>query len=112
MSYSPGHDLSAFSNETQTSIDEEIKTVHGLTFDDNSGRYQEMVVADVKKWCETHCPSVYREVGLLDATPLKDVLQAMEIPIVDFSLDFNKLVECPIGTTDVMNSGDDRAWCR
>ena len=44
-------------------------------------------------------------VGLLEATPLKDVLQAMDIPIVDLSLDFNKLVECPIGTTNVMKLG-------
>ena len=50
--------------------------------------------------------------GLLEATPVKDVLQAMDIPFVHLSLDFNKLVECPIGTTKVMKPGDDRAWCR
>ena len=37
LSYSPGHDLSAFSNETQMSIDEQMKYDHGLTFDDNFG---------------------------------------------------------------------------
>ena len=36
----------------------------------------------------------------------------MDIPIVDLSLDFNKHVECPIGTTNVMKPGDDRPWCR
>ena len=112
LSYSPGHDLSAFSNETQMSIDEQMKYDHGLTFDDNSGRDQELVAADLKKWYKNHCPSDYPAVGLLQATPLKDVLQAMDIPIVDLSLDFNKLVECPIGTTNVMRPGDDRAWCR
>ena len=50
--------------------------------------------------------------GLLKATPLKDVLEAMDISVVGLSLDFNKLVECPIGTTNVMKHGDDRAWCR
>jgi len=66
----------------------------------------------LKKWYKTHCPSDYPAVGLLEATPLKDVLQAMDIPNVDLSLDFNKLVECPIGTINVMKPGDDRAWCR
>ena len=89
ISYSPGHDLSAFSNETQMSIDEQMKYDH------------------VKKWYKTHCPSDYPAVGLLEATPLQDVLQAMDIPIADLSLDFNKLVECPIGTTNVMKPGDE-----
>ena len=48
LSYSPGHDLSAFSNETQMSIDEQMKYDHGLTFD-HSGRDQELVAADVEK---------------------------------------------------------------
>ena len=55
LAYAPGHDLSAFSNETHMSIDEQMKYDHGLTFDDNSGRDQELVAADVKKWYKTHC---------------------------------------------------------
>ena len=94
------------------SIDEQMKYDRGLIFDDNSGPDQELVAADVKKWCKTHCPSDYTAVSFLEATPLKDVLQAMDIPIVDLSLDFNKLVECPIGTTNVIKPGDDRAWSR
>ena len=74
------------------------------------------ILAEIKNWLLLMLKMVQDPlspvVGLLEATPLKDVLQAMDIPIVDLSLDFNKLVECPIGTTNVMNSGDDRAWCR
>ena len=74
------------------------------------------ILAEIKNWLLLMLKMVQDPlspvVGLLEATPLKDVLQAMDIPIVDLSLDFNKLVECPIGTTNVMKPGDDRAWCR
>ena len=49
FSYSPEHDWSAFSNETQMSIDEQMKYDRGLTFDDTSGRDQNLVAADVKQ---------------------------------------------------------------
>ena len=74
------------------------------------------ILAKIKNWLLLMLKMVQDPlspvVGLLEATPLKDMLQAMDIPIVDLSLDFNKLVECPIGTTNVMKPGDDRAWCR
>ena len=55
--------MSAFSNETQMSIDEQMKYDRGLTVDDNSDPDQELVAADVKKWCKTHCPSDYTAVS-------------------------------------------------
>ena len=74
------------------------------------------ILAEIKNWLLLMLKMVQDPlspvVGLLEATPLKDVLQAMDIPIVDLSLDFNKLVECPIGTTNVIKPGDDRAWSR
>ena len=113
LSYSPGHDLSAFSNETQMSIDEQMKYDHGLTFDDTSGRDQNLVAADVKQWYKTHCPSDCPTVGLLDVTPpLKELFQAMDIPAVDLPIGLNEIHDLPIGTTNVMSPSDFIHWCR
>ena len=61
--------MSAFSNETQMSIDERMKYDHGLIFDDTSGRDQNLVAADVKQWYKTHSPSDCLALGLLDVNP-------------------------------------------
>ena len=107
LSYSPGHDLSAFSNESHMSIDEQMKYDHGLTFDDTSGRDQNLVAADVKQWYKTHCPSDFPAVGLLDLTPpLKELFQSMDIPTVDLPIGLNEIHELPIGTTNVMSPSD------
>ena len=107
LSYSPGRDLSAFSNETQMSIDEQMKYDHGLTFDNTSGRDQNLVAADAKQWYKTHCPSDFPAVGLLDVTPpLKELFQAMDIPTVDLPIGLNEIHELPIGTTNVMSPSD------
>ena len=96
LSYSPGRDLSAFSNETQMSIEEQMKYNHGLTFDDTSERDQNLVAADVKQWYKTHRPSDFPAVGLLDVTPpLKELFQAMDIPTVDLPTGLNEVHELP-----------------
>ena len=113
LSYSPGHDLSAFSNETQLSIDEQMKYDYGLPFDDTSGRDQNLVAADVKQWNKTHCPSDCPAVGLLDVTPpLKELFQAMDIPTVDLPIRLKEIHELPIGTTNVMSPSNFIHWCR
>ena len=76
---------------------------HGLTFDDTSGRDQNLVAVDVKQWYKTHCPSDCPAVGMLDVTPpLKELFQAMDIPTVDLPMGLNEINELPIGTTNVM----------
>ena len=100
FSYSPGHDLSAFPDDIQTSIAEQTKTIHGLAYFDNAARDQELVVADVKNWYKTHCPSYCPAVGLVGITPLKDLFPAIHIPTVELSMDLNNIEELPIGTTN------------
>ena len=94
LSYSSGYNLSHFSKDLQMSIEEQTNHVHGLAFDDNSARYQNMVEHDVRNWYKKHCPPDYPAVGLLEAKPLKALLEAMNITVVELPLDFNKLMEC------------------
>ena len=95
------------------SIDEQMKYDHGLTFDNTSGRDQNLAAADVKQWYKTRCPSNFPAVGLLDVTPpLKELFQAMDVPTVDLPIGLNEIHELPIGTTNVMSLSDFIHWCR
>ena len=112
LSNSSSYNLSDFSKDLQMSIEKQTNHVRGLAFDDNSAQYQDMVEHDGRNWYKKHCHPDYPAVGLLEATPLKALHEAMDIPIVELSLDFNKLMECPIGTINVMKPCDDRDWCK
>lgn len=111
LSYSPGHDLSAWSDETQKNFADQKQTIHGLKYDDPSSRDQPFVSANVKKWYKTHCSSDCPAVGLLGVTPQDNLFQTLNIPIIHIPIRLQEVRKVPIGTINVMKPCDDRHWC-
>lgn len=55
LSYSPGLDLSSWSDDIQTSMAEQTRTIHGLEYDDPRSKDQSLIADDVKRWYKTDC---------------------------------------------------------
>jgi len=110
LSYSPDQDLTAWSDGVKTSIAEQTSTIHGLQYSDPSAQDQAFVFNDIFLWYTSHCSSDCPTVGLVDTTPLKELFQAMDIPV--FKLEVEDLHDLPIGTINVMTPCDDREWCK
>lgn len=78
---------------------------------DHSSRDQSFVSADVRKWYKTHCSSNCPAVGLLGVTPLDNLFQALNMPIIHIPIGLQEVRKVPIGTINVMKPCDDRHWC-
>lgn len=84
LSYSSGYNLSDFSKDLQMSIEEQTNHVHGLAFDENSARYQDMVEHDVRNWYKKHCPPITQPLVCLRQHPSKPCLKPWILPLLSF----------------------------
>lgn len=64
------------------------------------------------KWYETYCSFDCPAVGLLGDTPLDDLLQALNIPIIHIPIGLQEVQDVPIGTINVMTPCNDKCCCR